>query len=53
MPEELIARAIGRTERMESEQVDRRIYVFVGSLGIYERGDDIRRHMLASGGGEK
>ena len=53
MPEELISRAIGRTEHMESEEVDRRIHVLNRSLGIFERGDTIRSHMLASGGSEK
>jgi hypothetical protein len=50
MPEELIARAIGFTERMDSEEIDRRISDLVRSLGIFERGDNIRRYMLASGG---
>lgn len=49
MPEDLIARAIGLTERMEPGEVDRRIHVLVGELGIFERGEAIRRHMLASG----
>jgi hypothetical protein len=50
MPEELIARAIGRTERMDQEEEDRRIATLVRSLGIFERGDDIGRRMLASEG---
>jgi hypothetical protein len=49
MPEELISRAIGRTERMADEEVDRRIRSLNRELGIFERGDNIRRHMLASG----
>jgi hypothetical protein len=49
MPEELIARAIGRTERMDQEEIDRRISKLVRSLGIFERGDNIRRLMLTSG----
>lgn len=49
MPEEIISRAIGRTEHMDSEEVNRRIHVLNRSLGIFERGDGIRRHMLASG----
>jgi hypothetical protein len=53
MPEELIARAIGLTERMESEEVDRRIRFLNRELGIFERGDNIRRLMLASGGGDE
>ena len=54
MPEELIARAIGLTERMESEEMDRRIHILVGELGIFERGKGIRRHLSMSGkrGGE-
>jgi hypothetical protein len=35
---------------MDSEEIDRRISDLVRSLGIFERGDNIRRHMLASGG---
>lgn len=49
MPEELISRAIGRTEHMDSEELDRHISSLVRSLGIFERGHNIRRHMLASG----
>jgi hypothetical protein len=53
-PEELISRAIGRTERMgQEEDVDRRIANLFRSLGIVERGDGIRRHMLASGEGRR
>lgn len=52
MPEELIARAIGLTERMDLEEIDRRISDLVRSLGIFERGEGIRRHMLTSGGGD-
>jgi hypothetical protein len=50
MPEELIARAIGLTEGMESEEIDRRVGVLNRKLGIFERGDNIRRHMLTSSG---
>ena len=49
MPEELISRAIGRTEHMSQEEVDRRLSNLVRSFGISERRDNIRRHMLASG----
>ena len=49
MPEGLISRAIGRTERMGQEEVNRRLSDLVRSLGIFERGDNIRRHMLTSG----
>lgn len=49
IPEELISRAIGRTEHMSQEEVDRRLSDLVRSFGISERGDGIRRHMLASG----
>lgn len=48
MPEELIARAIGLTEGMESEEIDRRVGVLNRKLGIFERGDNIRRHMPVS-----
>jgi hypothetical protein len=48
MPEELIARAIGLKDGAGDEEVDRRISNLVRSLGIFERGDNIRRHMLAS-----
>jgi hypothetical protein len=51
MPEELISRAIGRTERIDSEEVDRRIRILNQQLGIFERGNNIRRLMLASGEG--
>lgn len=51
MPEELIALAIGLTEHMETEEIDRRIRVLVRSLGIFERGEGIRRSMLTSGEG--
>jgi hypothetical protein len=51
MPEELIALAIGLTEHMETEEIDRRIRVLVRSLGIFERGEGIRRYMLTSGEG--
>lgn len=53
MPEELIARAIGLTEGMESEEVGRRIGNLVQTLGIFERGDGIRHHMLDSGEGRR
>lgn len=46
MPEELIARAAGLTERMEPEERDRRISNLVRTFGISERRDRIRRHML-------
>jgi len=49
MPEELIATAIGFTERMESEEIDWRIHSLVGELGIFERGKGIRRHLSISG----
>jgi hypothetical protein len=49
MPAELIATAIGLKNGMEDEQVDRRIAELVRCLGIFERGQGIRRHMLASG----
>jgi hypothetical protein len=49
MPKGLISRATGLTERMASEEIDRRISNLVRSLGIFERGDNIRHHMLASG----
>ena len=49
MPDELISRAIGQTEHMSEEEVDRRLSDLVRSFGISERGDGIRRHMLASG----
>lgn len=52
VPEELIGRAIGLTERIDSEEIDRRISDLVRSLGIFERGDNIRRHMLTSGEGD-
>ena len=45
MPEELISRAIGRTEWIDQQEVDRRISELVQALGIFERGDNIRRHM--------
>jgi hypothetical protein len=53
MPEELIARAIGLTESMETEEIDRRIRFLVRSLGIFERGEGIRRHMLAPSEGRR
>jgi hypothetical protein len=49
MPAELIATAIGLKNGMEDEEVDRRIAELVRCLGIFERGEGIRRHMLASG----
>jgi hypothetical protein len=49
MPEELITRAAGLTEHMDEEEVNRRVSKLVRSLGIFERGDNIRRLMLASG----
>ncbi len=52
IPEELIARAIGRIERMDSEEIDQRLSNLVRSLGIFERGDNIRRHMRISGEGD-
>jgi hypothetical protein len=45
MPEQLIATAIGLIERMEPEEVRRRISDLVRTLGIFERGDGIRRHI--------
>ena len=48
MPEELIAAAIGLTESMGPEEVDRRIGVLVGELGILERGRGIRRHLRSA-----
>jgi hypothetical protein len=45
MPEELIARAIGLTERTNPEEIDRRIHSLVEELGIFERGEGIRRHI--------
>lgn len=51
MPEELIARAIGLTERMDPEERDQRISNLVQTFGISERGDRIQRHMLALGEG--
>jgi hypothetical protein len=47
MPEELVARAIGFTEGMEDEEIDRRIANLVRRLGIFERGLGVRHHMLA------
>ncbi len=44
-PEELIASAIGLTERMGTEEVDRRVSELVQGLGIFERGKGIRRYM--------
>lgn len=52
MPEELIARAIGLKDGMETEEVDRRIHSLVRSLGIFERGEGIRRYILTSGEGD-
>ena len=48
MPEELIAAATGLTESMGPEEVDRRIGVLVGELGILERGRGIRRHLRSA-----
>ncbi len=45
MPEELISRAIGFKDGMEDEEVDRRIHSLNRELGIFERGEGIRRHM--------
>lgn len=53
MPEELITRAAGLTEHMGPEERDRRVSNLVGTFGISERRDRIRRHMLASGGGDE
>jgi hypothetical protein len=53
MPEELIAAAIGLKEGMESEEIDRRVGVLNRKLGVFERGDNIRRHMLALGEGRR
>lgn len=53
MPEELIAQALGLTERMESEEIDRRIHILVGELGIFERGAGIRRHLQAASDGRR
>jgi hypothetical protein len=52
MPEELIARAIGLKNGMEDEEVDRRIRSLNRELGIFERGDNIRHHMLATVSGD-
>ena len=52
--EELIAAAIGLTEQMEPEEVDRRISALNRELGIFERGEGIRRQMQGpQRGGEK
>ena len=53
MPEELIAAAIGLTESMEPEEIDRRIHILVGELGIIERDAGIRRHLQAASGGRR
>jgi hypothetical protein len=53
MPEEGIAAAIGLTERMESEEIDRRIQYLVGELGIFERGEGIRRHIQTTREGRR
>jgi hypothetical protein len=49
MPEELCARAIGFEEDMEQEEIDQRIHELVQTLGIFERGANIRRHMQERG----
>lgn len=48
VPEELIARAIGLAEEMDSKEVDRRMKALVGRLGIFERGEGVRHHMRAA-----
>lgn len=53
MPEELIDRAAGLTECMDQEEKNRRISNLVGTFGISERRDRIRRHMPAAGGGSE
>jgi hypothetical protein len=45
IPEELIARAIGLTEGLDSEEIHRRIKALTQRLGIFERGPGIRRHL--------
>jgi hypothetical protein len=45
--EEMITRAIGLTDQIPEEEIDRRIKVFVRRLGVIERGEGIRRHMKA------
>ena len=49
MLEELIAVAIGFTEHLDTEEIDRRIKALTKRLGIFERGAGIRRHMRAVG----
>jgi hypothetical protein len=44
MPEELIAQAIGLTDLIKPEEIDRRIGKLVQTLGTFECGDGIRRH---------
>jgi hypothetical protein len=45
IPEGLIAMAIGLKNGMEEEEVNRRISNLVQTLGIFERGKGVRRHM--------
>jgi hypothetical protein len=45
--DELIAAAIGLTERMSLEERDRRMKTLSQRLGVLERGVDIRRHWRA------
>jgi hypothetical protein len=45
VPDDLIARAVGLEDGMRQEEIDRRIDELVQALGIFGRGDSIRRHM--------
>ena len=47
-PEETIAAAIGLEESMESEEIDNRMKALCKRLGVFERGEGIRRHMRAA-----
>ncbi len=54
MPEELIATALGLKDGMADEEVNRRLRSLLRGLGFFERGDSIRRYMLApSAGGDE
>lgn len=50
-PEELIARAIGFTERMDSQEIDRRMKALLERIGLFERKASIQRHMRDEGEG--
>jgi hypothetical protein len=48
---ELIAQAIGFTEKLSPKEVDQRIEALGQRLGVLERGPGIRRYWQVTGGG--